>query len=77
MSEIHVSVVEYGVRTYPRPEMAHNLETGMGGWRFMRVEYWASDEPYAFLEHHVWMPPGVSSHILEDWMCKQLKEDRK
>lgn len=71
--KVTVSVVEYGVRNYPHEDMAHDRETGMGGWRFMRIEYWANG-PYAFLEHHVWMPPGVGSHTLEDWMREKLKE---
>jgi hypothetical protein len=53
--------------------MAHDPKTGTGGWRFMRIEYWA-DGPYAFLEHHVWMPPGVGSSVLEDWMNQKLQE---
>ncbi len=71
---IYVSVIEYGVQNYPRPEMAHDPKTGTGGWRFMRIEYWHKDEPYAFLEHHVWMPPGVGSGTLEDWMNERIKE---
>ncbi len=69
---LHISVVEYGVRNYPHPDMAHD-EDGMGGWHFMRIEYWDTEEPYAFLEHHVWMPPGVSSAVLEDWMEERMK----
>ena len=75
MGEIHISVVEYGVRSYPNPQMAHNIETHLGGWHFMRIEYWDSEEPHAFLEHHVWMPPGVSSAVLEDWMQDALDRE--
>jgi len=38
----------------------------------MRIEYWDTDESYAFLEHHVWMPPGVSSAVLEDCVLRCL-----
>ena len=69
---VYISVVEYGVRSYPHPDMAHD-DKGMGGWRFMRIEYWDSEEPYSFLEHHCWMPPGVSSAVLEDWMEERMK----
>ena len=75
MGEIYISVVEYGVRSYPHPKMAHSQKTFMGGWRFMRIEYWDPDEPHAFLEHHVWMPPGVGSHVLEEWMEEKLKKE--
>ena len=71
---MHVSVVEYGVFNYPHPDMAHNSETGMGGWHFMRIEYWDSEEPYSFLEHHVWMPPGVSSEVLENFMEREMNK---
>ena len=74
MGKLYVSVVEYGVQSYPHQEMEYDSETYMGGWHFMRIEYWDSEEPYAFLEHHVWMPPGVSSDILENWMNDALKE---
>ena len=77
MGEIYISVVEYGVRSYPHPKMAHDPKTGEGGWRFMRIEYWDTDEPYAFREHHVWMPPGVSSAVLEDWMNEKLAEQEQ
>jgi hypothetical protein len=71
---VYVNVVEYGVRSYPHPDMEHDPETKMGGWHFMRIEYWDPEEPYAFLEHHVWMPPGVSSGVLEDWLEAKIKE---
>ena len=74
MGKLYVSVVEYGVQSYPHQEMEYDSETYMGGWHCMRIEYWDSEEPYAFLEHHVWMPPGVSSDILENWMNDALKE---
>jgi hypothetical protein len=72
---LYISVVEYGVQNYPHPDMAHDPETGLGGWHFMRIEYWDSEEPYSFLEHHVWMPPGVSSAVLEDWMLERMGKD--
>ena len=75
MGELYISVVEYGVHNYPHPDMEHDGETYMGGWHFMRIEYWDSEEPYAFLEHHVWMPPGVSSAVLEDWMNERMVSD--
>ena len=73
MSKVYVSVVEYGVRSYPHPDMSHD-DKGMGGWHFMRIEYHDPEEPYAFLEHHVWMPPGVGSAVLEDFMNKYLED---
>ena len=63
---IYVSVVGYGVQSYPHPNMKRD------GWQFMRIEYWDSKESFAFLEHHVWMPPGVSSAMLEDWMQEAM-----
>ena len=71
---LHVSVVEYGVQSYPHPEMEHDQKTGRGGWRFMRIEYWDSEQPYSFLEHHVWMPPGIGSAELEDFMQEQMND---
>jgi len=61
---MYVSVVEYGVQSYPSDEME--------GWRFMRIEYWEDDAPYAFLEHHVWMPPKIGSYELEKFMEQSL-----
>ena len=75
MGKLYISVVEYGVQNYPHPEMSHDLETYMGGWHFMRIEYWDSDEPYSFLEHHVWMPPNVTSAVLEDWMNERMNDE--
>ena len=66
MGEVYISVVEYGVRSYPHE--------GMVGWNFMRIEYWDTEESYAFLEHHCWMPPGVTSAVLEDWMNEMLEK---
>ena len=71
---VYVSVIEYGVFNYPHKDMAHG-EDGMGGWHFMRIEYHDPEEPYAFLEHHVWMPPGVSSAVLEDWMEERMNDE--
>lgn len=71
---LYISVVEYGVRSYPHPDMEHDNE-GMGGWHFMRIEYWDDKEPFSFLEHHVWMPPGVSSAVLEDWMNERMNDE--
>ena len=71
---LHVSVVGYGVVNYPHPDMAHDPETHMGGWNFMRIEYWDSEQPYSFLEHHVWMPPGIGSGELEDFMQEQIND---
>ena len=70
---VYISVVEYGVFNYPHPEMEAD-ERGWGGWHFMRIEYHDTKEPYAFLERHVWMPPGVNSAVLEDWMNERLKD---
>lgn len=70
---VYISVVEYGVRSYPHADMEHD-EKGMGGWHFMRIEYHDPKEPYSFLEHHVWMPPGISSAVLEDFMDSYLKK---
>jgi len=75
--DVYVSVVEYGVQSYPHPNMAHDPKTGIGGWRFMRIEYWHQDEPYAFLEHHVWMPPNTGSGELEGWMNQQMHKYNK
>ena len=69
--EVYVSVVEYGVFNYPEERMKEE------GWRFMRIEYHRVDQSYAFLEHHVWMPPGVGSGELEDFMTKKLAEYRE
>ena len=69
---LYISVVEYGVFNYPHPDMAHDDR----GWHFMRIEYHDTEQSYAFLEHHVWMPPGVSSAVLEDWMNERLEETR-
>ena len=74
---MHISVIEYGVMSYPHPDMAHDPETGMGGWHFARIEYWDNEEPHAFLEHHLWTPPGVTSAVLEDWLDEQLKKHEK
>ena len=68
MGDVYISVVEYGVQSYPHE--------GMRGWPFMRIEYHDTEQPYAFLEHHVWMPPGVSSAVLEDWMNERLEESK-
>ena len=75
MGKLYVSVIEYGVQSYPHEGMAYDPKTGMGGWHFMRIEYWDSEHPHAFLEHHVWMPPGVSSAVLEDWMRGKMEGD--
>lgn len=75
MGQIYVSVVEYAVFNYPHPGMAHDPDTGMGGWHYMRIEYHDDEEPYAFDEHHVWMPPSVNSAVLEDWL--QVMMDKK
>jgi len=69
---IYISVVEYSVFNYPHPDMEAD-ERGWGGWRFMRIEYRDTEEPYAFTEHAVWMPPDVSSAVLEDWMEERMK----
>lgn len=70
---VYLNVIEYGVQSYPHPDMSHDNK-GMGGWHFMRIEYHDTEKPHAFLEHHVWMPPGVSSAVLEDWMQERLQE---
>ena len=75
MGKVYISVVEYGVQSYPHPDMEHDKQTGMGGWHFMRIEYWDTDEPYDFLEHHVWMPPNISSAVLEDWMNERMNDE--
>ena len=75
MGEVYINVTEYGVRSYPHTGMEHDKDTMMGGWHFMRIEYWDSEEPYSFLEHHVWMPPGVSSYVLECWMNERRVSD--
>ncbi len=69
---LYISVIEYGVQNYPHKDMAHD-DKGMGGWHFMRIEYWDTEEPYAFLEHHLWTPPGVTSAVLEDWMEERMR----
>ncbi len=69
---LYISVIEYGVQNYPHPDMAHDPKTGTDGWHFMRIEYHDTEEPYAFLEHHLWTPPGVSSAILEDWLQEKM-----
>ena len=69
---LYISVIEYGVQNYPHKDMAHDHK-GMGGWHFMRIEYWDTEEPYAFLEHHLWTPPGVTSAVLEDWMEERMR----
>jgi hypothetical protein len=74
---VYISVVEYGVQSYPIPEMAPDPNLVINGWRFMRIEYWCNDEPYAFLEHHVWMPPNVGSNELEIWMNRCMKNHNK
>ena len=76
MGDLYISVIEYGVRSYPHPEMAHDPDTYMGGWHFMRIEYHDATEPYAFAEYHVWMPPGVSSAVLEDWMNERMNDEQ-
>ena len=70
---VYISVVEYGVQNYPHKDMAHD-DKGMNGWNFMRIEYRDSEEPYSFAEYHVWMPPGVTSAVLEDWMEEKMKK---
>ena len=77
---IYINVIEYGVQSYPHPDMAHDDrclggDRCLSGWHFMRIEYWDPEEPHAFLEHHVWMPPGVSSAVLEDWMEERMKDE--
>lgn len=67
---MYISVVEYGVFNYPDDTMRDE------GWRFMRIEYQNEDQSYAFLEHHVWMPPTVGSCELEDFMNEKLAEYR-
>jgi len=68
--EVRVSVVEYGVQSYPHEVMKRD------GWRFMRIEY-HGDGPYAFLEHHVWMPPNVGSWELEQFIEGKLDDTRE
>lgn len=72
---LYLSVVEYGVQSYPHPEMAHD-ERGWGGWHFCRIEYWDSEQPYAFLEHNLWLPPSVNSAVFEDWLNEKLEESK-
>jgi len=64
--KVYVNVVEYGVCSYPHEEMEKK------GWRFMRIEYHDTNQPYAFLEHHVWMPPTIGSGELEDFITKAI-----
>ena len=73
MGDVYINVIEYGVQSYPHEGMAHDDK---GGWHFMRIEYHDTEQPYAFLEHHVWMPPGVSSAVLEDWLNEKLEESK-
>jgi len=69
--EVYVNVVEYGVFSYPDEIMKDE------GWRFMRIEYHNTDQSYAFLEHHVWMPPLIGSGELEDFMNEKIAEYRE
>ena len=74
---IYPSVVEYGVQSYPHPDMEHDPETYMGGWRFMRIEYRDPEQPYSFLEHHVWMPPTIGSYELEQFMQEAIDNEER